>query len=170
MASLATGNSKVWTLLLRKGNGPGSINRPEETTFLCVHRFHRNTPQESGGWLQSRLWFASGRLACRASVRGLQHIGTDCRIDWRPIETKGSSFLARDYYQRAARFCDLLDNTAATRNVLTKKGESWVAQANACIGNRAEGTLQRQVILRAGLSACARRRPAQLASKLSIRL
>jgi hypothetical protein len=37
------------------------------------------------------------------------------------LETKGSSFLARDYYQRAARFHDLLSNTAAARNALNKK-------------------------------------------------
>jgi hypothetical protein len=55
------------------------------------------------------------------------------------LETKASSFLAREYYQRAARFYDLLGNTAATRNVLTKKGESWVAQANACIGQSGRG-------------------------------
>ena len=55
------------------------------------------------------------------------------------LETKGSSFLARDYYDRAGRFLGLLNNPGAARKTLLKKGESWVAQAHSCIGESGRG-------------------------------
>jgi hypothetical protein len=55
------------------------------------------------------------------------------------LEAKGSSFLARDYYERAARFLNLLGNATVAKNALIKKGESWVTQANACIDQSGRG-------------------------------
>ena len=55
------------------------------------------------------------------------------------LESSGSSFLARDYYDRAARFLGLLDNPSAARKVLLKKGNSWVTQAHSCIGTAGRG-------------------------------
>jgi hypothetical protein len=55
------------------------------------------------------------------------------------LEGKGSSFLARDYYDRAGRFLGLLNDASATRGTLLKKGESWVTQAHSCIGESGRG-------------------------------
>ncbi|PYJ23827.1 MAG: hypothetical protein DME99_01735 [Verrucomicrobia bacterium] len=55
------------------------------------------------------------------------------------LEPTGSSFLARDYYDIAAKFHRANGDMANVQRLGIKKGESLVRQAEACIGKEGQG-------------------------------
>lgn len=55
------------------------------------------------------------------------------------LEAAGSSFLAQDYYDHAARFLQIQSKPGEAQRVGQKKGESLVTQATACIDKAGQG-------------------------------